>query len=241
MSVDLSNRPRFPRRAIVTAGMPYGNKGLHVGHIGGVFVSADFFARFLRDRIGQENVLFISGTDCYGSPIMEGFRTRVKDEGYAGSISDYVRENHDAQREALDAYDISLDLYSGSGLEPAKGIHEKLTAEVITRLYERGHLRRMSTRQFFDAQAGQFLNGRQVMGHCPVRGCKSEKAYADECDLGHQFDPEELISPVSQLTGTTPELRPVENWYFDLPAFKGALESLMEEWDVRRPDRKSVV
>ena len=90
----------------------------------------------------------------------------------------------------------------------------------------------MSTRQFFDAQAGQFLNGRQVMGHCPVRGCKSEKAYADECDLGHQFDPEELISPVSQLTGTTPELRPVENWYFDLPAFKGALESLMDEWDV---------
>ena len=232
MSVDLSNRPRFPRRAIVTAGMPYGNKGLHVGHIGGVFVSADFFARFLRDRIGQENVLFISGTDCYGSPIMEGFRTRVKDEGYAGSISDYVRENHDAQREALDAYDISLDLYSGSGLEPAKGIHKRLTAEVITRLYERGHLRRMSTRQFFDAQAGQFLNGRQVMGHCPVRGCKSEKAYADECDLGHQFDPEELISPVSQLTGTTPELRPVENWYFDLPAFKGALESLMDEWDV---------
>ena len=232
MSVDLSNRPRFPRRAIVTAGMPYGNKGLHVGHIGGVFVSADFFARFLRDRIGQENVLFISGTDCYGSPIMEGFRTRVKDEGYAGSISDYVRENHDAQREALDAYDISLDLYSGSGLEPAKDIHERLTAEVITRLYERGHLHRMSTRQFFDAQAGQFLNGRQVMGHCPVRGCKSEKAYADECDLGHQFDPEELISPVSQLTGTTPELRPVENWYFDLPAFKGALESLMDEWDV---------
>lgn len=232
MSVDLSNRPRFPRRAIVTAGMPYGNKGLHIGHIGGVFVSADFFARFLRDRIGQENVLFISGTDCYGSPIMEGFRTRVKDEGYAGSISDYVRENHDAQREALDAYDISLDLYSGSGLEPAKGIHERLTAEVITRLYKRGHLHRMSTRQFFDAQAGQFLNGRQVMGHCPVRGCKSEKAYADECDLGHQFDPEELISPVSQLTGTTPELRPVENWYFDLPAFKGALESLMEEWDV---------
>ena len=145
MSVDLSNRPRFPRRAIVTAGMPYGNKGLHVGHIGGVFVPADFFARFLRDRIGQKNVLFISGTDCYGSPIMEGFRTRVKDEGYTGSISDYVRENHDAQREALDAYDISLNLFSGSGLEPAKDIHKRFTTEVITRLYERGHLRRMST------------------------------------------------------------------------------------------------
>ena len=80
-------------------------------------------------------------------------------------------------------------------------------------------------------KAGTFLNGRQVKGRCPVRGCKSEKAYADECDLGHQFDPEELIAPVSQLTGTTPELRPVDNWYFDLPTFRPELEALMDEWD----------
>ena len=75
-----------------------------------------------------------------------------------------------------------------------------------------------STKQFYDPEAQQFLNGRQVQGFCPVRGCKSEKAYADECDLGHQFEPEELIKPVSQLTGCTPELRPVANWCIDLPA-----------------------
>ena len=63
-----SNRPNFPKRAVITAGMPYGNKELHLGHIGGVFVHADTFARFLRDRIGKENVIFVSGTDCYGSP-----------------------------------------------------------------------------------------------------------------------------------------------------------------------------
>jgi methionyl-tRNA synthetase len=67
-----TERPHFPARAIITAGMPYGNKNLHFGHVGGVFVPADFFARFLRDRIGRENVIFVSGTDCYGSPIMEG-------------------------------------------------------------------------------------------------------------------------------------------------------------------------
>ncbi|WP_417118654.1 class I tRNA ligase family protein [Olsenella phocaeensis] len=224
-------RPTFPRRAVITGGMPYGNKNLHFGHIGGVFVPADFFARFLRDRIGAQNVLFVSGTDCYGSPIMEGYRKRVA-EGYQGTIVDYVGENHDAQKSALDAYGISLDLFAGSGLEPAREFHERLTAELIRRLHDRGYLHKMSTRQFYDVEAGQFLNGRQVQGRCPVRGCKSEKAYADECDLGHQFDPEELISPVSQLTGTTPELRPVDNWYFDLPAFEGELKALMDEWDL---------
>ena len=234
------SRPTFPARCIITGGMPYGNKALHFGHVGGVFVPADFFARFLRDRIGKENVIFVSGTDCYGSPIMEGYRKKVADEGYAGTIVDYVRENHELQLEALKAFEVSLDLFAGSGLEPAAPFHEKLTSELICRLHEKGHLRLMQTRQFYDAKAGQFLNGRQVQGRCPVRGCKSEKAYADECDLGHQFDPEELIAPVSQLTGTTPELRPVGNWYFDLPSFKGYLEGLMDEWD-KDPQVRSVV
>ena len=223
-------RPSFPARAVITGGMPYGNKSLHFGHIGGVFVPADFFARFLRDRIGRENVLFVSGTDCYGSPIMEGYRKKVAEEGYEGTIEDYVRANHDLQKEALDAYGISLDIFAGSGLEPARSFHADLSDRLIRRLHEKGSLMKMSTRQFFDVQAGQFLNGRQVVGRCPVRGCKSEKAYADECDLGHQFDPEELIAPISQLTGTTPELRPVDNWYFDLPAYRRQLEELTDVW-----------
>ena len=109
-------RPLFPRRAIVTAGMPYGNKDLHFGHISGVFVPADYYARFLRDRIGASNVLFVSGTDCYGSPIMEGFRKKVEGEGYTGTIVDYVEANHERQAEALRSYDISLDLFAGSAL-----------------------------------------------------------------------------------------------------------------------------
>lgn len=227
-SVD---RPNFPRRAVITGGMPYGNKNLHFGHIGGVFVPADFFARFLRDRIGAKNVLFVSGTDCYGSPIMEGYRKKVEGESYAGTIEDYVRDNHEAQKAALDAYGISLDIFTGSGLEPAAHFHEELSDILIRRLYEKGVLIKRETLQFYDTKAKQFLNGRQVIGRCPIRGCKSEKAYADECDLGHQFDPEELIAPVSQLTDTTPELRPVANWYFDLPKYQRVLEELMDEWD----------
>ena len=76
----------WPKRAVVTAGMPYGNKPLHFGHIAGVFVPADAFARFLRDRIGPENVRFISGTDCFGSPINEGYRKLVEAGEFDGTI-----------------------------------------------------------------------------------------------------------------------------------------------------------
>lgn len=217
--LNRDNRPVWPRRAVVTAGMPYGNKGLHFGHVGGVFVPADFYARFLRDRLGRENVIFVSGTDCYGSPIMEGFRKRVEAEGYDKSISDYVRGNHDSQEADLASFDVSCDLYAGSALDPAARIHERMTAEIVERLHEQGKLTKLSTKQFYDATAGQFLNGRQVLGRCPIQGCKSEKAYADECDLGHQFEPEELIAPKSALTGEAPELVPVDNLYFNLPAY----------------------
>ena len=216
---DMESRPAWPRRAIVTAGEPYGNKGLHFGHVGGVFVPADFFARFLRDRLGRENVIFTSGTDCYGSPIMESYRKLRENEGYDKSISEYVESNHSRQAATLNNYGISCDIYGGSGLEPAAPIHEQVTAEVINRLHERGVISKRSTLQFFDTSANTFLNGRQVIGRCPIQGCKSEKAYADECDLGHQFEPEELIAPKSQLTGEVPELRPVDNLYFDLPAY----------------------
>lgn len=213
----------WPARAIVTAGMPYGNKKLHFGHVAGVFVPADAYARFLRDRIGADNVLFVSGTDCYGSPIQEGYRKVCEEEGFTGSIADYVQRNHDAQKATLDAFDISLSIYEGSGIGRAGEVHQRVTNDLLEKLHENGHLRIMETLQFYDVQAGQFLNGRQVQGFCPVQGCKSEKAYADECDLGHQFDPADLIKPTSKLTGTVPELRPVRNWYFDLPNFKGQL------------------
>ena len=237
---DMESRPAWPRRAIVTAGEPYGNKGLHFGHVGGVFVPADFFARFLRDRLGRENVIFTSGTDCYGSPIMESYRKLRENEGYDKSISEYVESNHSRQAATLNNYGISCDIYGGSGLEPAAPIHEQVTAEVVNRLHERDVISKRSTLQFFDTSANTFLNGRQVIGRCPIQGCKSEKAYADECDLGHQFEPEELIAPKSQLTGEVPELRPVDNLYFDLPAYLDFMKDYTAEL-ARDPQVRSVV
>ena len=128
-------RPEFPKRAVVTAGMPYGNKELHFGHIGGVFVHADTFARFLRDRIGADNVIFVSGTDCYGSPILEGYRKAKEAGTFEGTIEDYVRKNHEAQKETLDRYEISLNLFAASALGRAGEIHKEVSKEVFEGLY----------------------------------------------------------------------------------------------------------
>ena len=236
-SPNSNERISWPKRAVVTAGMPYGNKPLHFGHIAGVFVPADAFARFLRDRIGAANVRFISGTDCFGSPINEGYRKLVEAGEFDGTIAEYVERNHEAQKNTLDAYGISLSIYEGSGMGHSGDVHQLITEKFIEKLHENGHLQRRSTLQFYDAEAGTFLNGRQVVGRCPVQGCKSEHAYADECDLGHSYAPEDLIAPKSSLTGTTPEMRPVENWYFDLPAFadflRGHVAALEADPEVR--------
>lgn len=221
-------RPEFPKRAIITGGMPYGNKTLHFGHIGGVFVFADVYARFLRDRIGEDNVIFVSGTDCYGSPIAEGYRKLVADGKFEGSIQDFVRSNHEAQKKTLDDYMISLDKFGASGLGETAKIHDEVSDVFIRKLYENGFLKRIANKQFYDEKAGCFLNGRQVIGKCPVDGCNSEKGYADECDLGHQYMPENLIDPKSTLTGETPVMKDVYNWYFDLPAFNGLLKEYAE-------------
>ena len=222
------DRPDFPRRAVVTAGMPYGNKNLHFGHIGGVFVHADVFARFLRDRIGHDNVIFVSGTDCYGSPIVEDHRRQLADGTFAGGIDDFVKENHKQQANVLDAYDIQLDTYAASSFGRASEIHKDIGALILRSLHRNGRLEKLTTRQFFDTKQQVFLNGRQVVGRCPIQGCASETAYADECALGHQYEPSELIAPKSTLTGEVPEMRDAVNWYIDLPSFRPQLEQWLE-------------
>ncbi len=230
-------RPVFPKRALITGGMPYGNKELHFGHVGGMFVHADVFARFMRDRIGKENVLFVSGTDCYGSPALESHRKLVED-GYDKTIQDYVRVNHDKQLETLNKFGISLDIFGASGLDDCAEMHNKVSAEVFNKLMEKGGLEMLSTPQFYDDELGVFLNGRQVVGKCPIAGCQSDKAYADECSLGHQYMPNELIDPISVLSGKKPSFKNVTNWYYkledDIDYMKEYVEELKRESNTRK-------
>ncbi len=233
-------RPVFPKRAVVTGGMPYGNKELHFGHVGGMLVFADTYARFLRDRIGKENVIFVSGTDCYGSPIAESWRQKEAKGEFKGTLVDFVRRNHEKQKATLASYAISPNLFAASGLDRAKDVHAEYTLEFLNSLYDKGQLDKITTMQFFDEKAGVFLNGRQVIGKCPVEGCTSEKGYADECDLGHQYMPENLMNPVSTLTGETPTMKPVTNWYFKLRDYEGLLKEWVQDMQKRKDVRPVV-
>ena len=236
-----TDRPAFPKRAVVTGGMPYGNKELHFGHLGGMFVQADVFARFLRDRLGADNVLFVSGTDCYGSPIVESHRQQVESGEFQGSIEDFVKFNHARQADVLKAYGISLDLFGASGFGPARDIHRDMCGQFFETLYANGHLQKRASAQFYDAKVGALLNGRQVLGRCPVPGCAAEKAYADECGLGHPYEPKDLIDPKSALSGETPELRSVENWYLDVVKFHTPLTQYNDAISKRPSCRPYVV
>ena len=223
-------RPAFPKRALITGGMPYGEKELHFGHVGGPFIRADIFSRFMRDRIGAENVIFVSGIDCYGAGVALGYE-KAEAAGFQGSITDFVARNREIQKETLDRFDISLDIYGGSALGESGRVHADLSAKIFSRLYENGMLKLEETLQFYDEEKSVFLNGRQVKGRCPIQGCKSESAYADECALGHQYDPAELINPISVLSGKPPAQVAVRNWFFDLPSFGETVENEVNRWE----------
>lgn len=227
-------RPEFPKKAVITSGMPYGNKLLHYGHVG-MTLRADVFARFMRDRIGKENVIFVSGTDCYGSPALESYRNlkesgKLKDE----TIEQYVERNHILQKEIFEKFEIGFNLYSASALGRAGEIHKETSKWFIERLHEVGMVSKHSSWQFYDEKNKCLLNGRQVIGKCPIEGCQSEKGYADECDLGHQYLPQDLIDPVSTLSGEKPKLVKIENLYFDLEK----CIPILQEW-INSIDRKS--
>ncbi len=233
-------RPTFPKRAVITGGMPYGNKSLHFGHIGGYFVHADTFARFLRDRIGVENVIFVSGTDCYGSPIIASYKqyseTAQQNGETVKTLEDYVLDFHNIQKRVLDKYDVAPNLYGASAFKRSGEIHDEVSAKLFKVLYDGGYLTKLSTKQFYDEKAQTYLNGRQVIGKCPLDGCKSEKAYADECDLGHQYMPDQLIDPISTLSDEKPTLVDVENWYFNLDEYTAKLQAMID----RQKREKSV-
>ena len=236
----IKNRVQFPKKAVVTAGMPYGNKLLHCGHIS-TMIHADMFARFLRDRIGENNVVFVSGTDAYGSPILENHRKLVESGDFAGSIIEFVEANYIGQKRILRNYHISTNFYGSSAFGEAKEIHEKTSADIFNRLKQFGYLKNLSTLQFFDEKKNTFLNGRQVVGKCPFENCMSEKAYADECDLGHQYMPEELINPISSLSNTTPILKKIGNWYFNLDEHVDLLKKWIEYLENKTTTRSYII
>ncbi len=211
------SRPVFPKRCIITGGMPNGGKHLTFAHVG-LMLRTDTFARFMRDRIGADNVIFVSGTDCYGSPPMEKYR-KLKESGEIPdnlSLHDFSENIYYEHEKVFRDAGISFNIYGASAFGETKKVHEKVSEEIIKCLAKVGMVEKQASYMFYDEQAKQILNGRQVVGKCPVVGCQGEHGYAETCDLGHQYLPEDLIDPISTLTGTVPKLIKVENLYFKL-------------------------
>ncbi len=191
------------KRTLITSALPYANGPVHIGHLAGVYVPADIYARYL--RIKGEEAVFIGGSDEHGIPIT----VKARNEGV--SPQDIVDKYHYLIKDSFEKFGISFDIYSRTTSE----IHHKTASDFFLTLYEKGEFIEMETEQYYDEEAGQFLADRYITGTCPV--CGNENAYGDQCEAcGTSLSPTELIRPKSMLSGSVPVMRKTKHWYLPL-------------------------
>ena len=204
------------KRKMITAALPYANGPVHIGHLAGVYIPADVYARFQR-MAGQE-VAFICGSDEHGIPIT----IRAKKEGI--TPQDVVDKYHEIIKKSFADLGISFDEYSRTTSKK----HYEVSQEFFLNLYNKGKFEEEISEQFFDEQAGEFLADRYIVGTCPK--CSNENAYGDQCEkCGSTLSPTELINPKSMLSGNTPVLKETKNWYLPLNEY----ENFLNEWIIK--------
>ncbi|ROI13600.1 methionine--tRNA ligase [Epilithonimonas hominis] len=200
-------------RKMITAALPYANGPVHIGHLAGVYIPADVYARFQR-RSGKD-VAFICGSDEHGIPIT----IRAKKEGV--TPQDIVDKYHEIIKKSFSDLGISFDEYSRT----TSANHRETSQDFFKVLYEKGKFTEEMSEQYFDEQAGEFLADRYIVGTCP--NCGNENAYGDQCEkCGSTLSPSELINPKSMLSGNVPVLKETKNWYLPLNEY----EDFLNEW-----------
>lgn len=198
---------------MITAALPYANGPVHIGHLAGVYIPADVYARFQR-RLGKD-VAFICGSDEHGIPIT----IRAKKEGV--TPQDIVDKYHEIIKKSFSDLGISFDEYSRT----TSPKHYETSQDFFKVLYEKGKFTEEMSEQYFDKQAGEFLADRYIVGTCP--NCGNENAYGDQCEkCGTTLSPSELINPKSMLSGNVPILKDTKNWYLPLNDY----EDFLNEW-----------
>ena len=204
------------KRKMITAALPYANGPVHIGHLAGVYIPADVYARFQRNT-GQK-IAFICGSDEHGIPIT----IRAKKEGI--TPQDVVDKYHEIIKKSFADLGISFDEYSRTTSKK----HYEVSQEFFLNLYNKGKFEEEISEQFFDEQAGEFLADRYIVGTCPK--CSNENAYGDQCEkCGSTLSPTELINPKSMLSGNTPVLKETKNWYLPLNEY----ENFLNEWIIK--------
>ena len=201
------------KRHLITAALPYANGAVHIGHLAGVYIPADIYARYLRMR--GRDVKFICGSDEHGVPIT------IKAKQQNSTPQEVVDKYHLIIHDSFERLGISFDIYSRTSSE----IHHKTASEFFRKLYDDGKFIERESEQYFDEEANHFLADRYITGTCPK--CGAENAYGDQCEkCGSTLSPNELINPKSALSGSTPVLRKTSHWYLPLDQY----EPWLREW-----------
>jgi methionyl-tRNA synthetase len=209
---------------IVTSALPYANGPLHLGHLAGAYLTADFFVRYL--RLKGEDVVFICGSDEHGVPIT------IAAEKEGVNPQDIVDRYHEWNKDTFERMGISFDYYGRTSSK----IHYETSQEIFKTLYDKGFFSTKTEEHFYDEDAQMFLPDRYVKGECP--NCSYPEAYGDQCEkCGNSLHPTDLINPISALSGKAPLRKETQHWYMPL----GKAQAKLEEWLDSREGWKSNV
>ena len=202
------------KRTLITTALPYANGPVHIGHLAGVYVPADIYARYL--RLKGEEVLMIGGSDEHGVPVT----LRARKEGI--TPQDVVDRYHNIIKKSFEELGITFDIYSRT----TSAIHHQFASDFFRKLYDDGKLEEITEEQYCDVETGEFLTDRNIVGTCPR--CGAEGAYGDQCEkCGATLSPDELINPTNKNNpGHGLVKRPTKNWYLPLNQY----QSWLREW-----------
>ena len=202
-----------PKRITITAALPYTNGPVHIGHLAGVYVPADIYARYLRGK--GKDVAFVCGSDEHGVPIT----ITAKKEGV--SPQDVVDKYNSIIKKSFQDFGITFDNYSRTSAP----IHHETASEFFKDLDAKGEFLEKVEEQLYDAEAKQFLADRFVVGTCPK--CGNEESYGDQCEkCGTSHNGTDLINPKSAITGNVPSLKETKHWFLPLDKH----EDFLREW-----------
>lgn len=202
-----------PKRYTITAALPYTNGPIHIGHLAGVYVPSDIYARYL--RLQGKDVAFICGSDEHGVAIS----MKAKKEGI--TPQEVIDKYDGIIRQSFLDFGISFDNYSRTSSK----IHHETASAFFKKLYDAGKFIEETTEQLFDEQANQFLADRFVTGTCPK--CNNDEAYGDQCEkCGTSLNATDLINPKSTITGSKPVLKSTKHWFLPLNEY----DAFLREW-----------
>jgi methionyl-tRNA synthetase len=202
-----------PKRYLITAALPYANGLKHIGHLAGAYLPADIYVRYLKAQ--KRDVVFVCGSDEHGTAIpIQATKEGTTAQAIIDKYHPIIEQNFKDLGIAFDVYHRTSD-----------ALHHETASAFFKDLEAKGDLETKTSLQYFDAAANSFLADRYIKGTCP--NCAYHEAYGDQCEkCGKSLSPEELINPVSTLSGNAPIKKETTHWY--LPLNKH--EDFLREW-----------